>query len=295
MRRIMAIISEIAPAKINLTLDVLGRRPDGFHEIESLTAFASIGDSLTLDTEGTVGLRVSGPFKDAIDGPNLVTRAAERLAGQWPHLNLGAVHLEKCIPVAAGLGGGSADAAAFLRAVRRANPGVSGIDWLEIAAALGSDVPVCLEARAAWMSGRGEILTPLATALPAVFAVLVNPMCPVPTDKTASVFTRLGAPVCSDAEGLRRASRPLLARADDLITLMRAKPNALEAAAVGVVPEIAAVLSALEACNEVEAVSLSGAGPTCFGIFAGREIAAEAARTLTSRHPDWWVESCKLS
>jgi 4-diphosphocytidyl-2C-methyl-D-erythritol kinase len=189
------VLTEFARPKVNLTLNVLGRRPDGYHELASLVVFASgVADKLTLTRGAPVGVRVSGPFAEAIAGENLAAAALRRLAEMEPRLVLGAFDLEKVVPVSAGLGGGSSDAAAVLRLVRTANPDLAnGVDWPAVAATLGADVPVCFENRAARVSGIGERVRPLANC-PRVPAVLVNPMTEVPAAKTAEVFRRLGAP-----------------------------------------------------------------------------------------------------
>ena len=186
-------ITEVARAKVNLTLEVIGRRPDGYHELASLVAFADIGDKLTLDINRASDISISGPFAPTIAGENLIAVTLRRLLEAEPRLVLGHVHLDKQLPVAAGIGGGSADAAAVIRAVRRANPDLAAsIDWTRIGAGLGADVPVCLESKTAWMTGVGEIVTPMR-GWPALQAVLVNPMVPAPVDKTAQVFRRFGA------------------------------------------------------------------------------------------------------
>jgi 4-diphosphocytidyl-2-C-methyl-D-erythritol kinase len=189
------VLTEFARPKVNLTLNVLGRRPDGYHELESLVVFASgVADKLTLTRGAPVGVRVSGPFAEAIAGENLAAAALRRLAEMEPRLVLGAIDLEKHVPVAAGLGGGSSDAAAVLRLVRMANADLAnGVDWPAVAVTLGADVPVCFENRAARVSGVGERVRPLANC-PRLPAVLVNPMTEVPAAKTAEVFRRLGAP-----------------------------------------------------------------------------------------------------
>jgi 4-diphosphocytidyl-2-C-methyl-D-erythritol kinase len=183
----MTIVREFAPAKVNLTLEVLGRRADGYHELNSLVAFASVGDHVTLDTSKPVGTSVTGPFGMTIAGANLIDVTLAKLAAAEPRLQLGHVTLEKQLPIAAGIGGGSADAAAVLRAVRRVNPAlVDAVDWNAIAVSLGADVPVCLASRLSWMRGLGERVLPLEAAeainLP---ALIVNPLAPVPADKTA--------------------------------------------------------------------------------------------------------------
>src|SRR5262245_34650411 len=153
---------ECARAKINLTLSVLGRRPDGYHELESLVSFADVADTLTLRTGPDCRITVRGPFAADIEGPNLLERALALLRECDTGLRLGPVELEKNLPVAAGLGGGSADAAALLRAVRRANPErAEQVPWHEVAARLGADVPVCLLGKPALMRGIGDRIEPL--------------------------------------------------------------------------------------------------------------------------------------
>jgi 4-diphosphocytidyl-2-C-methyl-D-erythritol kinase len=291
----MPVISEFAPAKVNLTLKVVGRRADGYHDIESLIAFArDVGDELFLEPDGPPGLEMRGPFAAAITGQNLVERALERLSAAEPGLALGRVILDKRLPVASGIGGGSTDAAALLRAVRRANPAlVASLDWQAIAASLGADVTVCLAARPAFAWGTGTGIEPIP-ALPRLEAVLVNPLAQVPPDKTARVFAGLGAGP-SHAAGKAPPMPPRFADADALIAYMRARGNDLLAPAMDVVPAIATVLDALAEVSGCRLTGLSGAGPTCFGIFAGREEAAAGAAHLRQSRPDWWVEASTLS
>ena len=169
-------IREIARAKVNLTLSVLGRRSDGYHDIESLVTFADIGDLVTFHPGPDCRITTSGPFAPEIEGPNLLEKTLSLLRELDPGLVLGAVELEKNLPVAAGLGGGSADAAALLRAVRAANPERAGrIDWHRLAARLGADVPVCLAGVPALIRGIGDRIEPLAHKLPPLACVLVNP------------------------------------------------------------------------------------------------------------------------
>lgn len=287
-------ITEPACAKVNLTLKVRGRRPDGYHELESLIAFATdVGDVVRLTPGAPERVHVCGPFAAAITGPNLAARALFRLAEAEPRLVLGSVAIEKRLPVAAGLGGGSADAAALLRAVRRANPSLAGsVDWTAIAAALGADVPVCLLAAPALVRGTG-VETRAVAALPRLHAVLLNPLAPVPPDKTARVFAALGArPAPATAEPPADAVR--FADVDTLLAHMRAEGNDLTAAATAVMPEIAAVRAALAALPGCPLVGLSGAGPTCYAIFASAEAAAAAAASLSQSRPGWWAAACLL-
>jgi 4-diphosphocytidyl-2-C-methyl-D-erythritol kinase len=288
----MSVITELARAKINLTLKVGGRRPDGYHDIESLIVFADVGDAVRLAPGEKTGLHVSGPFAAAIAGPNLAETALARLTEAEPRLVLGSVGLEKRLPVAAGIGGGSADAAAVLRAVRRANLALAdAVDWGRIAASLGADVPVCLSDRPAFVWGAGHDIETVAD-VPRLNAVLVNPLAGVPDGKTARVFARLGAPPVAAMSAPNVPGR--FEDATALIDYMRIRGNDLAAAAATVVPEIAQVAEALTAAPHCLLAGLSGAGPTCYGIFAAMEQATAAAAYLRQRHPDWWVAASVL-
>jgi 4-diphosphocytidyl-2-C-methyl-D-erythritol kinase len=292
----MPVITELARAKVNLTLSVLGRRGDGYHEIASLVAFARLSDKVSLDTDRAPSVIVSGPFAEAIGGANLVAQALELVAKAVPGLHLGRVDLVKLLPVAGGLGGGSADAAAFLRAVRRANPRVAEeTDWRSLATQLGADVAVCLGDRTAWMSGRGERVEPLLAPLPPLPAVFVNPLAPVPQHKTARVFAALAAAALTGGCEADRSPPPSLVTRDEVLAFMHAHPNDLAAAAQGVVPEIGRVMAALEGLPGAEIVRVSGAGPTCFAMFRDEAGAGRAAATLKARHRDWWVEATTLA
>jgi 4-diphosphocytidyl-2-C-methyl-D-erythritol kinase len=282
-------VRELAHAKVNLTLQVLGRRDDGYHELESLVTFADLHDVVTLEPGAGGGVTVSGPFASYIGGENLLVRAMALLRRADASLQLGSVRLVKNLPVAAGLGGGSADAAAFLRAVRQVNADRAGsVAWLDIAARLGADVPVCFGARPAILSGLGERLAPVAS-LPAVSAVLVNPRVPL---ATADVFKALGAAPATPAG--RRPAAPELLRLADLVGYMRAHGNDLERPAMALVPAIRDVKAALEAEPECRYAAMSGSGPTCFGIFADLGQAADAARRIAGIQAGWWVGATVL-
>jgi 4-diphosphocytidyl-2-C-methyl-D-erythritol kinase len=285
----MPAVTERARAKINLTLTVLGRRPDGYHALLSLVAFAGIADLVTLDPVGAPGLTVTGPFALAIKGPNLVETALASISQLSPGLDVGHVTLEKNLPVAAGIGGGSSDAAAVLRAIRAAHPAATAhLDWLDVARQLGADVPVCFADRAAWMAGIGDKLHPLADPLPRLDAVLVNPLVTVPPDKTARVFRSLGAsPLAAEAGGM--AALPAIPDRAELLALIRRTGNDLEGPATAVIPEIEHVLAALEACPGAAVARISGAGPTCFAIFDDAATANAAATNLSDAHPSWWT------
>lgn len=284
-----------APAKVNLTLHVLGRRPDGFHELDSLVAFAGCAaDALTLEPGRALGLgRVDGPFSGAVTGEgdqNLVLRAARAAAERIEGLRLGVFGLTKRIPVAAGLGGGSADAGAALRLIAEAN-GLAADDprLRQAAAATGSDVPACLLSRACRMSGRGETVEPLG--LPPLAAVLANPLKAV---STAQVFGALGlspgAASLEDKAGEGPAAAPASPSSpDELLSRVRHGRNDLEAPAITLLPEIAAGLESLARAEGCRVARMSGSGATAFGLFGDLGTAKRAARALAPRLPDWWI------
>lgn len=290
----MPILVTRAPAKINLTLHVLGRRAgDGYHELESLVAFTGAGDTLSFTPGADLALTVSGPTAGPA-GPlddNLVIRAARHLAARRPGLRLGAFHLVKRLPVAAGIGGGSSDAAAALRLLGRSN-GLDPADpvLLEAARATGADVPVCLDPRARMMRGAGETLGPILDMAP-LPAVLINPGVPV---ETAPVFRALGL-----AAGQRHRPEPHPAIPDGadgaaVLSLIRPARNDLEAPARGLAPVIDATLRALAAQAGCRLARMSGSGATVFGLFADRRSAVLAARHIRTHHPDWWVKPTLL-
>ena len=281
-----ALIEE-APAKVNLTLAIHGRRADGYHELESLVAFARCGDRLSLLPGEPLGLSVSGPFARAV-GPtsdNLVLKGACALARQVSGLELGSFVLVKHLPVAAGVGGGSADAAAALRLLARANAlDLADLRLADAAKATGADVPICVDPRPRIMRGIGEKLSePLP--LPRLAAVLVNPGVPV---ATREVFGALAAPRLStpNATG-RQAQIPL--RREELLAFLRTHGNDLEAPAISIAPVIAEVLARLRAAPGCELARMSGSGGTCFGVFASEIVAMAAARDISATNPLWWV------
>jgi 4-diphosphocytidyl-2-C-methyl-D-erythritol kinase len=282
-------LAEFAPAKVNLTLHVLGRRPDGYHEIESLVAFADIGDRLTLAGGEALELEVVGPTAAAAGagGDNLVLRAARALGNGIEGLRIGRFRLDKQLPVAAGLGGGSSDAAAALRLLARENHLAQGdARILAAARATGADVPVCLEPHPRMMRGIGEILArPLV--LPQLAAVLVNPGVAVPT---RDVFARLAAPALSAPA----SPDDFIAGASDfdgVVSALGCRRNDLEAPAIALAPVIATVLAALRADPACRLARMSGSGATCFGLFASAQEAQAAARGVQAAHPSWWVRA----
>lgn len=280
-------IREFARAKINLTLAVRGRRADGYHDLESLVTFADIHDVVTLESGAERNVTVSGPFASYIGGENLLIRALSLMRDAEPRLGLGSVGLEKNLPVAAGLGGGSADAAALLRAVRQANPRhAADVPWLDIAARLGADVPVCMGDRPALMWGIGENIAPVPR-LPQVHAVIVNPRVPL---STADVFRELAA--APAAAPIQQPPIPSgLFQLNDLLGYMRAHGNDLERPAARLLPAIGEVKAALQAQPGCLLAAMSGSGPTCFGIFADQAQTGRAADRIAAAHSSWWVKA----
>jgi len=286
----MTALRDIAWAKLNLTLEVLGRRADGFHELRSLVAFAGLGDTVELEPrQGTLDLRVEGPFAGALMGANLIIQAAEAARAHEPGLTLGRFRLFKTLPVAAGLGGGSADAAAALRLIAGANPGaLAGTAAAALAPQLGSDVAVCLASKPALITGRGEIVSPVR-GFPPCGVVLANPGLPL---ATADVYGALDAPPVSPAPD---PSPPDFAGDfETLIAYAAPRGNDLEAVATRLVPEIATVLAALGGLDGARLARLSGSGPTCFALFATPRAALRAATLLAEREPDWWIVASRL-
>jgi 4-diphosphocytidyl-2-C-methyl-D-erythritol kinase len=286
------VITERARAKINLTLEVLARRADGYHELASLMAFADDAfDIVTLDLGKPVGVSLSGPFSSAIDGDNIAERTIALLVEAQPKLRLGAITIEKHLPVAAGIGGGSADAAAVLRAAQRANPDIAeGVEWNCIAHALGADVPVCFADRACWVTGIGEKLMPLAR-MPELSAVLVNPMADVPPNKTAQVFKQLNLAPCANADEAPPPTPDPFADTGPLLEFMTGRGNHLERPATAVMPEITNVLRIIRQAPGCRFAGLSGAGPTCFGIFSAPAAAIEK---LQKEHPGYWIKATSI-
>lgn len=284
-------LRERAPAKVNLSLRVSGRREDGYHELASVVVFAGVGDRLSLAPGPELALVLSGPGGAALraEPDNLVLRAARELASHVPGLVAGRFILDKRLPVAAGLGGGSADAGAALRLLARANALSLDDPRLSAAAlATGSDVPACLRGVSCLMAGRGEELRPLA--LPRLGAVLVNPRVPV---ATRAVFDALGlAP--GTVRGDARAAPPPWGDARALLAFLRDAPNDLEAPARRLAPVLDEVDAALRALPEVRLVRMSGSGATMFALFDDCHGAARAARRVAAAHPGWWVKPTVL-
>ncbi len=282
-----------APAKINLTLHVRGRRQDGYHDLESLVAFSGAGDTLSLAPGESLSLDISGPTASAAGAgdDNLVLRAARRLSEDIRGLRLGAFRLEKRLPVAAGIGGGSSDAAAALRLLARANDLARDDPRIrEAARAVGSDVPVCLEPRARMMRGAGESLgAPIE--LPPLPAVLINPGVPV---ATAPVFAALGLRPGASRGGAAHMEIGAQPSAAELLAALAKCRNDLEDAACLQAPVIVDALAILRAARGCRLARMSGSGATCFALFATRRDAVRAARVIRAQHPGWWVKTAVL-
>jgi 4-diphosphocytidyl-2-C-methyl-D-erythritol kinase len=280
-----------AAAKINLTLHVIGRRADGYHELESVVAFAGLCDWLAFDPGDDLALEVLGPRAREAGPPdeNLVVRAARLLATSIPGLRLGRFRLMKRLPAAAGLGGGSADAAAALRLLAaEAGLPVNDPRVRASARATGADVLACLSPQARVIRGIGDKLGP-AIRLPNIFAVLVNPQVQAPTSK---VFAAFDLAAISSFE-----SRPLPmveSGATDVLDFPSLGRNDLQAAAIRVAPPIARVVKRLSQIPEARATGMSGSGATCFALFSDRRSAAATRRTIAAENPEWWVEATDL-
>ncbi len=284
-------LTEQAPAKVNLTLKVIGRRSDGFHELVSLVAFASVSDFLFLLPKAETSLSVEGPLAGDLGEDNLVLKAAGILGEHFPDRRTGAFTLDKRLPVAAGLGGGSADAAAALRLMARATPDSIPRETIARVAALsGADVPVCLASKASLVRGRGDDIVQI-DGLPALPAVLVNPGVAL---GTGDVFSALGASPVSDTYKYGNAAPASFGTADELVAHIQDAGNDLESTAVELTPVIAEVRSALRAVAGCRLAQMSGSGPTCFGIFGNADEAGAAARAISATHPHWWVVATEL-
>lgn len=266
------VLREEAPAKLNLTLRVVGRRPDGYHLLDSVVAFTRLGDTLELRPGGHLSLTADGPFAAGLPltDNNLIVRAASHLATTLERRPAVSFRLTKRLPAAAGIGGGSADAAAALRLLARfwsLPPDDQALQ--SVAVQIGADVPVCLRSRRSHMSGIGDVVS----ALPPEDAspvVLANPGVAL---STADVFRALKLP--------RRQ-------------LPDTEPNDLMAPAVSLAPQIADVLAAIRTTVGCRTVAMSGSGPTCFGIFETLAQANAAATQLKAAHPPWWVAATQL-
>jgi len=285
-------------AKVNLTLRVVGRRVDGYHDLESVVAFADCADRLSLNPGTELQLVTAGPLAEACGevADNLVLKAARLLGERVPGLKTGAFTLHKVLPVAAGIGGGSADAAAALRLLARVN-GLATNDarLTEVARLTGADVPVCLASRACVMTGVGESLMPLD--LPKLPCVLVNPRVAVATkDVFAALGLRSGELLVGITDVLQAIVWPEAgASLEDWVEAFAASSNDLEGPAMRIQPVIGDVISALNATDGAWLARMSGSGATCFAIYENTAEAGRAAEKLRRDHPQWWVHAGTLS
>lgn len=280
-------VSVKAPAKINLYLHVTGKRPDGYHLLDSLFAFAQDGDVVTAEHADGLSLEIIGAPDLSAGEDNIVIKAARKLAaalGIEPNAHL---ILEKNLPIASGIGGGSTDAAAALKALQ--------VLWKKtlpdeklyaLALELGADVPSCLAGKAVQVSGVGEVLTP-APEIPALPVVLVNPNKPV---STPAVF-KTRKPVFSEPMPLTQNC----ADTAEFIGELKKRHNDLQDAACALEPAVAEVLHVLENQPLCLFSAMSGSGGTCFGLFLSPENAANAAEDIAATHPNWWVKQTALA
>ena len=294
----MPALTDEGRAKVNLTLRVIGRRTDGYHDIESVVAFADCADRLTLTPGPELTLQTSGPLAQACGATsdNLVLKAARLLAERVPDMKVGSFTLDKVLPVAAGIGGGSADAAAALRLLAQLN-GLSLDDerLLDVALETGADVPVCLASRACDMTGVGETLTPLS--LPIIPCVMVNPCVPVATrDVFDALGLRNGELLVGATDVFRGTDWPEAgASVEDWVEVLAADTNDLEVPATRIQPVIGEVIAALNATNGAWLARMSGSGATCFAIYENTADAGRAAEKIRRDRPEWWVHAGTLS
>ena len=279
-----------APAKLNLYLHIAGRRDDGYHRVDSLIAFAETGDIVTVTPARDLTLVVDGPFAAALppSEDNLVLRAAAQLRARASVASGAAITLTKNLPVASGIGGGSADAAATLRLLCRLHGReVEQHALASLGLCIGADVPVCLDSGPAMMWGKGELIERMDT-LPDFWFVLVNPGVAV---STASVFAALNAPPLAEKE-----AGPVMPQFADVTALAQwldAHGNDMERSAMKIAPAIFDAATALAATRDCRVARMSGSGATCFGIYDDEKAARAAETALRIVHPDWWVAAAK--
>jgi 4-diphosphocytidyl-2-C-methyl-D-erythritol kinase len=279
------IVERRAPAKVNLALHVVDRRADGYHLIDSIAVFADCADRIAIELADALMVAVSGPFAAhaPADSGDLAWRAAEaffRHIGSAPAVS---IRIEKNIPAGAGLGGGSADAAAVLTALNTlTSAGVSPAELARIGLALGADVPMCLAGRALRARGVGEEISPVE-GWPPLPLVLVWPGRAVSTAKVFSALTERENPPLPDP--------PAAATVAEIAQWLGHCRNDLEAPAIAVAPEIGEALDALRGTDGCLIARMSGSGSACFGLYAEAAEAEAAAKRLAATRPDWWVQA----
>jgi 4-diphosphocytidyl-2-C-methyl-D-erythritol kinase len=277
-----------APAKLNLFLHICGRRADGFHLLDSLYVFTEFGDHVSLRPATNFDLQLSGEFSNAVASgeENIALKAARKLARYANYDSGVSMHLEKNIPVGAGLGGGSADAGAALRGVRDLwNCPVSDSELQELALSLGSDIPACVMSRACQVRGVGEWLIPVFIT-PEVWVLLVNPRIELLTAQVYRNYTGAFRKEISLPERINSF--------DELIALLTPVTNDLQEPAISMVPDIAKVITAIESTEGCRISRMSGSGATCFGLYESKDALMTAAREVEEAHPKWWCKATKL-
>jgi 4-diphosphocytidyl-2-C-methyl-D-erythritol kinase len=282
-----------APAKINLFLHLVGRRADGFHLLDSLIAFTDYGDELSAEAAGDLSLAVDGPFAAAVSPAedNLVLRAARLLMAEAAVTQGARLRLTKQLPVASGIGGGSADAAAAMKALTQLwGLRVPAARQAELALKLGADLPVCLVGKPSFVGGIGEDIQPVPP-MPDLHILLVNPLIPLPT---IDVFRRRATGPDAARFGDPGRWSGTLATDDDLCHRLAGCRNDLTDAAVATVPAIADVLEAIGGQPGCRLARLSGSGATCFGLFSDAAAARMAAAAILTARPGWWAVATRL-
>ena len=274
----------LAPAKLNFFLHITGKRVDGYHLIESLAGFTEFGDMVEFSDASELSLALDGPFASSLkaDNDNLVLRAARALQLHCGQARGARIVLHKHIPMGAGLGGGSSDAAAALKGLAQLwQLSIPEAELQRLALPLGSDVPVCLQQKTAWVSGIGEYVRPVDIKI-AGWILLLNPAIAL---LTADVYRRFSAP-------FRPASAPLpsLSGFDALVAAMQLRHNDLEAPAIALLPVIAEQLSLLRSTDGCKIARMSGSGATCYALYDNKQQAELAAHTIQSKQPSWWVQ-----
>lgn len=276
-----------APAKVNLFLEITGRRADGYHLLDSLFVFTKAGDGLTFAPADDLTLAIEGPFAGALTGAvddNLVLRAARLLAAEAHVEAKAAIRLTKNLPVAAGIGGGSADAAAALKGLNELwGAGLDDATLGRLGIRLGADVPACLAGRPILVQGVGEDFTPVTYEGPKGI-LLVNPGLPLETPPVFRAYR--DAEVAFDAE---TAAAPAYG-----LEAIRARRNSLTGSAIAVLPVVDDVLKEIEALDGVRLARMSGSGATCFALFDSEVEAEAAARTFAARQPGWWLMADRI-
>ncbi|HVJ40559.1 MAG TPA: 4-(cytidine 5'-diphospho)-2-C-methyl-D-erythritol kinase [Dongiaceae bacterium] len=279
----------LARAKVNLYLHVVGKRADGYHLLDSLIVFAETGDLLSVEAADQLRVTIDGPFADglAAEADNLVLRAARALAAEAGIAANAHIHLTKSLPIASGIGGGSADAAAALASLRQLwRVDIDAARLQRIALSLGADVPVCVDGRPAFIGGIGEEIAP-AGRLPAAWLLLVNPKVPTPTPQVFKA--RRG-----DFSRPARWSTPPASVAD-LAAYLKNCRNDLTDAAISVAPPIADVLAAIGATGDCLLARLSGSGATCFGLYPDGATAEAARQAIARQQPGWWLAAARIA